>query len=93
MPLFRHKNRQRSARTRRIYAAFELAYTLCDFTAAVCFLVGSVLFFWNSLETAAIWFFVAGSALFCTRPTIRFARELKLASMGDAEDLADRLED
>ena len=90
MRLFRHRNREKSRDTRRLYAAFELAYTAIDFSAAVCFLVGSVLFFWKSLETPAIWFFVVGSILFAAKPTLRLVREIKLASMDDEKDLADR---
>jgi YrhK-like protein len=88
--LFRHENRQRSERSRRFYAATELAYTAVDFSAAMAFLVGSILFFWKSLETAAICFFVIGSALFALKPTIRLFREIRLAAMGDTEDLAQR---
>lgn len=54
MKLFRHENRERNHDTRRIYALYELAYTLVDFGAAICFLIGSVLFFWPSVETPAI---------------------------------------
>ncbi len=90
MKLFRHENRQKSKRSRRFYAMTEIVYTAVDFTAALGFLVGSVLFFWKSLETMAIWFFVVGSACFALKPTIRFAREIRLAAMGDEEDLAER---
>lgn len=90
MKLFRHENRQKSDRSRRFYAMAELVYTAVDFTAAIAFLAGSVLFFWNSLETAAIWFFVIGSLCFALKPTIRFAREIRLAAMGDEKDLAER---
>ncbi|KAA9010575.1 YrhK family protein [Histidinibacterium aquaticum] len=91
MQLFSHENRQKSERSRKLYASFEIAYTAVDFTAAMSFLIGSILFFWNDLETAAIWFFVIGSALFAVKPTLRFVRELKLAAMGDDEDLAERM--
>jgi len=90
MALFRHENRQRSDRSRRLYARYELIYTCVDFGAAVAFAIGSVLLFWNSLETVAICFFVVGSLLFAAKPTIRMLRELKLAAMGDDEDLAER---
>lgn len=90
MRLFHHQNRQRNADTQRVYAMFEIAYTLVDFLAALCFLAGSVLFFWQATETAAIWLFVIGSVCFMAKPTLRLARELKLAAMGDTKDLADR---
>ncbi|UXX84672.1 YrhK family protein [Roseovarius pelagicus] len=90
MNLFRHENRQQSADSRRIYALYEVAYTIVDFTAAISFLIGSILFFWAEYETAAIWLFIIGSACFCLKPTIRMAREVKLLRMGDTETLADR---
>ncbi|WP_163848575.1 YrhK family protein [Pseudooceanicola aestuarii] len=93
MKFFRHENRENSHRSRRIYALFEIAYTMVDFAAAATFIVGSVLFFFQDLQTAGTWFFLVGSILFAVKPTLRMARELKLASMGDTEDLAERLKD
>lgn len=90
MQLFSHKNRQRNHETRRVYAAFELLYTVVDFSAALCFTIGSVMFFWDSLMTTATWFFTVGSVFFMAKPTLRLIREVKLAAMGDADDLADR---
>ncbi|MDF0602666.1 YrhK family protein [Psychromarinibacter sp. C21-152] len=92
MQLFRHENRERNHHTRRVYAMFELVYTCVDFSAAVCFFVGSVLFFWQETETAAIWLFVVGSLLFAAKPSLRLAREIKLARMGKLETLAERME-
>lgn len=92
MQLFRHENRERNHETRRVYAIFELVYTVVDFSAAVFFFVGSVLFFWKSTETAAIWLFVIGSLLFAAKPSLRLAREIKLVSMGNFESLAERAE-
>ncbi|GGF69963.1 YrhK-like protein [Mameliella alba] len=93
MALFTHENRQRSADSRRVYAAFEIAHTTVDFIAAFCFLIGSILFFWPEWETQAIWLFVIGSVFFALKPTLRLVRELRLAAMGDAEDLAERYRD
>ena len=92
MKLFQEDNQTRNADTRRIYALFELAYTTVDFLAAICFPIGSILFFWPAYETPAVWFFVVGSVCFCLKPTIRLSREIKLARMGDTEDLAERLD-
>nr|WP_074221602.1 YrhK family protein [Rhodovulum sp. ES.010] len=92
MKLFQHANRMRNADTRRVYAAYELAYTLADFAAATCFIVGSVLFFWDWLETPAIWFFVLGSVMFFVKPSIRLAREIRLWRMGEVDRLARRAE-
>ncbi|WP_179379117.1 YrhK family protein [Jannaschia marina] len=64
--------------------------TAVDFAAALLFLIGSILFFWKSLETVAIWFFVAGSFFFAAKPTLKLYREIRLARAGDYEDLAAR---
>ncbi|MCL3882142.1 YrhK family protein [Marivita sp. GX14005] len=90
MKLFRLSNRERNERSKDIYAAYELAYTIVEFGAAISFLIGSILFFWKEYETPALWLFVIGSLLFAAKPTIRFAREIKLASEGDVDDLAER---
>ena len=92
MKLFRHENRQRTHEARRVYALFEIVYTCVDFGAALCFTVGSVLFFWKQYETAAIWLFTIGSVLFMAKPTIRLVREIKLYHMGKMDKLADRVE-
>ena len=91
MKLFRHKNRQQSAHSRAIYARFELAYTAVDFGAALSFVIGSILFFYEELQTAGTWCFLIGSILFAAKPSLRLAREIKLYSLGDTEDLAERL--
>ncbi|SFN40536.1 YrhK-like protein [Roseovarius lutimaris] len=90
MGLFDHRNRERNADTRRIYAAYEIAHTVVDFMAAICFLVGSVLFLWSDYETEAIWLFIVGSFFFCVKPTLRLAREVQLWRMGQLETLAER---
>ena len=48
MSLFEPENRNKSARHKRIYAMYELWYTIVDFIAATSFLVGSFLFFSKS---------------------------------------------
>ncbi|MDZ7851760.1 MAG: YrhK family protein [Halomonas sp.] len=87
MALFDRDRRDDNARTRRFYAAWELIYTFVDFGAAIAFLVGSVLFLYESLHTSATWCFIVGSVLFAFKPTIRTWRDIRLASMGDVEDL------
>ncbi|SFD90873.1 YrhK family protein [Roseivivax sediminis] len=87
--LFRHETRQSTARTRRLYARYELAHTIVDFAAAVLFLVGSVLFFWDETQFTATWMFVFGSLFFCVKPTLRLTREIHLFRAGDTETLAD----
>ncbi|CFX28750.1 conserved protein of unknown function [Candidatus Filomicrobium marinum] len=83
MHLFNPENRTRSAEHIRIYILFEIWYTFVDFTAALCFLIGSVLFFWDSTMFVGTWLFVVGSAFFALKPTLRLLRELKYLSMGE----------
>lgn len=90
MQFFNPENRTKSHRNRKIYAVYEIAYTAVDFSAAILFLVGSVLFFYKSLENPAIWCFVIGSVFFALKPTIRIVRELHFLMMGDYSDLAER---
>ncbi|MGR3571395.1 YrhK family protein [Brevirhabdus sp.] len=91
-PLFHHENRQKSERSRRVYARYELAHTAADFIAAISFLIGSVMFFFESMQTPAIWLFVIGSVFFLIKPSLRLARELTLYRMGEINKLADREE-
>ncbi|SNR24870.1 YrhK family protein [Puniceibacterium sediminis] len=90
MNLFDHSNRDRNDGTRRIYALYEIAHTSVDFSAAACFLIGSVLFLWPAYETAAIWLFIIGSVFFMAKPTLRLLRELHLYRMGKLDTLAKR---
>lgn len=90
MILFHHDNRNRNADTRRVYALFEIVYTAVDFAAALCFTVGSVLFFFPAYETPAIWLFTIGSVFFMAKPTLRLIREIKLYRMGRIDRLASR---
>jgi hypothetical protein len=90
--LFRHENRDRNDDTKRVYALFEPTYTRVDFGAALCFVVGSVMFFYESLMTPATWLFVIGSVLFTIKPALRQIRELKPNSTSDAKIVAPRLE-
>ncbi|WP_370211605.1 YrhK family protein [Roseovarius sp.] len=90
MSLFTHRNRTKSERSRRTYAAFEIADTVIAFLAAICFLIGSVMFMYDDWHGVARWLFVAGSGFFCLKPTLRLVREIRLASMGDTDHLAKR---
>ena len=91
--MFRHDAADQSEAAQRLYARAELAYTLIDFAAALSFVAGSVLFFYETTQTIATWFFVLGSICFAAKPTLRLWREFKLYRMGDMEDLAERYED
>lgn len=90
MAFFDPDNRTRSPDHRRIYALYEFAFTFVDFAAAILFLVGSVMFFYSSLEHPALWCFVVGSVCFALKPTIRVVREFHLLAIGDYSDLAER---
>jgi uncharacterized membrane protein YhfC len=92
MRLFYRQNQEQNADTRRVYALYEIAHTTVDFAAAICFTIGSVLFFWSSLETSAIWLFVVGSVCFLIKPSLKLSREIHLWRMGQLDDLADRLQ-
>lgn len=90
--LFSRDHRNGTHDQRHLYAAFEIVYTLVDFAAAICFIVGSVMFFFEPWQTPGTWLFLIGSICFALKPTLRFVRELKLAAMGDDKDLADRFQ-
>ncbi|MBJ6373539.1 YrhK family protein [Sedimentitalea arenosa] len=89
---FHPENRGRSARHLKLYAYFELAYTLTDFCAAALFVVGSLLFFSEETTYAATWLFVVGSVLFGVRPSLKLVREVAYLRMGDYQDLARKLD-
>ena len=90
MALFNPSNRTESPAHERVYAIFEVWYTLVDLAAALLFVSGSVLFFWSDTQTPATWMFVVGSVCFALKPTIRLMREVKLLRMGKIERLAER---
>jgi hypothetical protein len=92
MTYFNPENRNRTPRNRRLYAAYEVGYTAVDFAAALLFLVGSVLFYSQQTQTIATTMFVAGSICFALKPSLRLAREIHYAAIGDLDDLAKRAE-
>ena len=87
MPLFHPDNRNRSDQHRKIYAYCEIAYTIVEGSAAVLFVVGSVLFFQEATTYVGTWLFLIGSILFGLRPTIKLYREYTYLRMGDYEDI------
>lgn len=91
--LFEPRNRSgRSDDWKRRYAWYEIAYTLVDFGAALSFIIGSILFFFEAAQVPATVLFLVGSILFACKPTIRLVREIRLARHGDIESLAKPLE-
>lgn len=87
MKLFNPDNRTRSAEHKRIYAIYELAYTINDVCAAALFVVGSILFFSENTTYAGTWLFLIGSVMFGLRPMIKLMRELKYMRMDDYDDV------
>ena len=77
---------------RKLYAIFEIFYTLVDFFAAVAFTIGSVLFLYPKFVHAATWFFIVGSILFALKPTIRVVREIKMATKSRNNKLNEELD-
>ncbi|WP_166415928.1 YrhK family protein [Cochlodiniinecator piscidefendens] len=90
---FHPDNARRSEQHAKIYAIYEIIYTIVDFSAAALFLVGSYLFFYKSTTDPAIWMFIVGSGLFGFKPTLRLIREVHFWRMGNKAELAKRAED
>ncbi len=76
---------------RRRYALYELAYTFVDFSAAILFIIGSVMFFSDEWTYTGTWLFVIGSICFALKPTIRIVREIHMIAKGRADAVADNL--
>ncbi|WP_299864307.1 YrhK family protein [uncultured Hoeflea sp.] len=92
MALFKPSRHHQYISDARYYARFELAYTLVDVTAAVLFVIGSVMFFSEDWQTPGTWCFLVGSICFAFKPILRIIRELRYVRDKDYEDLAKRLE-
>ena len=90
--LFHIDRRNQNAHSRKVYAMFEIIYTIVDFLAALLFLIGSIMFLSESWEAFGTWLFILGSIMFAAKPALRLVRELKLAALGDTEALAERIE-
>ncbi|PFG64652.1 YrhK-like protein [Thioclava sp. ES.031] len=88
--IFDTPSHEQTPEQRRFVALTEIAYTVVDFGAAFCFVIGSIFFFYESLMIPGTWLFLIGSLLFAAKPSIRLWRELKLLEMGDYKDLAQR---
>lgn len=90
MKLFNPDNHQRSDAHKKIYAYFELAYTVVDVSAAALFVIGSILFFRESTTDLGTWLFLVGSILFGLRPTLKLIREFAYLRVGDYDDITRR---
>ena len=83
MTLFHPDNHRKSEAHKRLYAQSELAYTIVDVMAAALFVLGSILFFFESTAYAGTWLFLVGSILFGARPSIKLYRELRYRQLND----------
>ena len=72
---------------------WEAASIANDFLIAVWFVIGSILFFWESTTFAATWFFLIGSIQFLIRPAIRLSRRFHIQRIRGASAQADVGED
>ncbi len=86
--VFNPGNRLDTAEGKKIYALYEIGFTLVDVMAALSFLTGSILFFWDDTQTAAVWLFLTGSLFFTAKPVIRLGREVHLYRAGYTDELA-----
>ncbi len=69
-----------------LYWRFQIVRTLVDFGAAVCFVIGSVCFFFTTTTRAADWLFLVGSILFAAKPTIDVVRSARLRRLPGQAD-------
>lgn len=73
--------RKRTREQRELYGNYEKVYTLVDACAALCFVTGSTLFFFEATKPVAQWLYLLGSILFLTRPGVTLLREFHLANL------------
>jgi len=57
---------------------YEVASMFNDILTGLWFVVGSIFFFYDTLQTAAAWLFLIGSLELLIRPMIRIARDVHL---------------
>ncbi len=60
---------------------YEVLSIANDILVGLWFIVGSILFFWTSTTTLAIWLFLLGSIEMIIRPVIRLARNVHVAKL------------
>ncbi|MBI1262903.1 MAG: N-acetyl-gamma-glutamyl-phosphate reductase [Rhizobiales bacterium] len=86
MTMFLPDNSAKSPRHQKIWARYEVVYTIVDFSAAVAFVIGSLFFFFPDMSYQAAWLFLVGSICFAMKPTIRLLRELQYLAMGETKN-------
>jgi hypothetical protein len=77
-----------SPRHLEVFWRYQVVRTGVDFGAALCFVVGSVLFFFEKTTIIATWFFLVGSILFAVKPTIDLVRSIHLRRLPEREQPA-----
>lgn len=87
MKLFDPSNHTCSKKNKEIYAFYALIYTIVDFSAAIFFVGGSILFFYESTIFIGTWMFLIGSIFFALRPTTKLLRELAYIRAGKYEEI------
>ena len=88
--LFHPRMPPMSAEDMRRHAMFEIAHTAADFTAALSFVIGSVMFFFSAWIVPGTWFFLVGSVLFALKPTIKLWREVDYVRRGRVAVVAEK---
>ncbi|GAB3674923.1 hypothetical protein GCM10027591_17600 [Zhihengliuella somnathii] len=68
---------------------YETLSIVNDTLIGLLFVVGSILFLWESTTLAATWLFIIGSVEFLLRPVIRLTRRIHLKRIGSAPDRTD----
>lgn len=82
--LFERDESDVSLAHRRVHGGYERLITLADFIAALSFVVGSVMFFFEAWRLPGTWAFLTGSILFAVSPSLKVARAYHLGQMSTA---------
>ena len=90
MKMFNPTTPHRSPRHAKLFAIYEILFTAADFSAALLFVVGSILFFSEDTTYTGTWLFLIGSVFFALKPSIRLIREWHYLQIGDVDTLAER---
>ncbi|MED3879877.1 YrhK family protein [Priestia megaterium] len=53
--------------------------TINDFLIGICFLIGSILFFYDSLKNIGVWLFILESVQLLIRPTVQLVHDFHLS--------------
>lgn len=72
---------------------YEVLSILNDILVAVWFIVGSVLFFGDTTQTAGTWCFLLGSVELLVRPIIRLSRNVHLSRIAPSSWPVDASQD